>query len=75
MRGAVLGTVVLAKVVRDASSPWAIDGQWHWVLDEPYAFADPIPCVGARGIWALPPMVQTVMRDQRLQAECSRLGQ
>jgi ASCH domain-containing protein len=75
VRGAVLGTVVVTDVVRDASSPWAIDGHWHWVLEQPFAFPEPILCTGGRGLWAIPQRVERQMRAQRLQAECACLGQ
>ena len=48
--GGVVGMATVVDCVRDSASPWAIPGQWHWVL----ADARPLPffaCKGRLGIW------------------------
>lgn len=49
--GAIIGSVRVVDCVRDSESPWAIDGQWHWLL------ADARPCrprtaKGALSLWS-----------------------
>lgn len=54
-RGRVIGTVELVDVVRDHPSPWAMDGQWHWVLARPQRL-EPSPLVSGRlGVWEWTP--------------------
>lgn len=48
--GGIVGVVTIVDCVRGHASPWAIPGQWHWVL----AGARPIPfhpCLGRLGIF------------------------
>lgn len=33
--GGIIGRVDIVDCVRDYDSPWAIPGQWHWVLANP----------------------------------------
>lgn len=49
----IVGTVEIAGCIRDYASPWAEDGCWHWVLRDPVAFAEPVPCKGKLGLWRL----------------------
>lgn len=42
--------------------PWAVQGQRHWRLANPRAFAEPVPCRGRQQLW-LPPA------DVRLQLD------
>lgn len=44
--GAIMGTVEVVHCARDSESPWAIPGQWHWILDDPQPLPEPIPCEG-----------------------------
>jgi hypothetical protein len=53
-RGAIIGTVRVIDCVRDSESPWAVPGQYHWIL------SDPRPCRpraarGQQGLWDLSP--------------------
>jgi hypothetical protein len=50
--GATLGTVELVDCVRDADSPWAEPGEWHWLLADPRPV--PVPCRGSLGLWRPP---------------------
>jgi hypothetical protein len=40
-------------VLRIEGEEW-YTGAWGWIFDERLAFADPIPCRGAQGLWTLP---------------------
>lgn len=49
-RGGIVGMVEVAGCVRGHGSPWAAQGQWHWVLRKPY----PLPFearMGERGLF------------------------
>ena len=50
-RGVLLGTVELVDVVRDSASPWAVSGQWHWLLRGAVLLGRPVPCRGQLGLW------------------------
>jgi hypothetical protein len=50
-RGAILGSVVLVDVVNDSTSPWAEPGAWHWLLEDPQPWSEPVPAKGELGIW------------------------
>ena len=54
--GSLLGTVRVIGCVQDADtySKWAERGAWHWLLADPVAFAEPIPCKGRLGLWTVP---------------------
>ena len=48
--GGIVGIVTIVDCIQNHHSPWAIPGQWHWVL----ADARPLPfqaCKGRLGIW------------------------
>ncbi len=49
--GRVLGTIELVDCVQDSSSPWAIDGYWHWVLRNPRPYTRSVPAKGQLGLW------------------------
>ena len=44
--GAIIGAVDVIGCVRDSSSPWAVPGQWHWILANPRA-CEPVPATGS----------------------------
>lgn len=50
-RGVILGTVNLAAIGTDSVSPWALPGQFHWVLSDPKPLTAPIPWRGQLGLW------------------------
>lgn len=48
----IIGYVDLVDVVKNSPSPWAIDGQYHWILKNPTPLKDPIRQVKGRlGLW------------------------
>lgn len=48
--GAIIGVVDLVGCVRDSPSPWAVRGQWHWLLANPRPCV-PVPVRGKLGLW------------------------
>jgi hypothetical protein len=56
-RGVILGHVQLVDVVKDATSGWAIDGQFHWLLALPFSLAEPIPARGQMNLWYAPDLL------------------
>lgn len=49
-RGGIIGIVNVTDCVQDSTSPWAIPGQWHWLLAD--ATALPFDaCRGQLGLW------------------------
>ncbi len=52
-RGAIIGQVDLADCVQDSSSEWAEEGCWHWLLENPQVFDEPIPWRGRQGLWTI----------------------
>lgn len=51
-RGALLGTVVLVKVVTSSPNKYFI-GPYGWVLADPVELTTPIPWIGQLGLWEL----------------------
>ncbi|PIE97453.1 MAG: hypothetical protein CR988_07775 [Treponema sp.] len=48
----IIGYVDLVDIVQDSLSPWAIDGQYHWILENPTPLKEPINQVKGRlGLW------------------------
>lgn len=48
--GGIVGMATIMDCVRDSASPWAIPGEWHWLL----ANARPLPfwaCKGRLGVF------------------------
>lgn len=53
LRGAVIGIVDVVDCVRNHDSPWADDGQYHWVLHNPRPLPEPIPYRGMQGLFTV----------------------
>jgi len=47
--GAIIGFLKFSDCVQDSDSPWAIAGQYHWVIGEAKRISQPIPCRGSLG--------------------------
>lgn len=48
----IIGYVDLVDVIQNSSSPWSIDGQYHWILKNPTLLENPIRQVKGRlGLW------------------------
>jgi len=52
-RGVILGQVDLVDCVQDSDSEWAEPGMWHWLLENPQPFPEPIPYKGRQGLWKI----------------------
>jgi hypothetical protein len=52
--GAIVGAVTVASWTQHSTSRWAIPGQWHWLLENPFAFDEPLACRGLPGLFAPP---------------------
>jgi hypothetical protein len=50
-RGAIIGEVDIVDCIQDSKSPWAVPGQYHFVLANPKAYKVPIPCRGKLGFF------------------------
>lgn len=53
VRGAIVGTVEIVDCVQRSGSPWFF-GEYGFVLRNPLALVEPIPCRGALGFWDVP---------------------
>ena len=51
---AIIGSVRFVDCVQDSKSVWAIDGQYHWVIEDPILYVEPILNVkGKLNFWKL----------------------
>jgi len=67
--GGIVGIVDVVDCIRDSLSPWAIPGEWHWVL----ADARPLPfypCLGRLGLF--PASHPFLLRGQALDNELAQ---
>lgn len=55
--GAIVGTVEIVDCVTRSDSPWFM-GDYGFVLRNPIALPEPIPCRGALGFWDVPDEVK-----------------
>lgn len=53
--GVFLGTVDLVDCVHRSASPWAMDGYWHWILENPRPAAELVRAAGQLGLWSPDP--------------------
>ena len=49
--GAIIGFLKFSDCVQDSDSPWAIAGQYHWLISVAKRIDRPIPCKGHLGLW------------------------
>ena len=48
----IIGYVDLVDIIQNSSSPWSIEGQYHWILKNPTLLENPIRQVKGRlGLW------------------------
>jgi hypothetical protein len=50
----IVAVAQLVEVRQDSPSPWAAQGQYHWVLDVT-PLPKPVPHKGAQGLWTVEP--------------------
>jgi hypothetical protein len=55
--------IARSEAVKAARSPWFV-GPIAWVLRDPVALAERVPCRGAQGLWTLPADVEERVRAQ-----------
>lgn len=65
-KGVLVAVAVLARVVNDSPSVWAVPGQVHWCLEGTVALEKPVTCKGALGMWAVPTAALHQVREQLL---------
>lgn len=53
--GSLIGAVQLVDVIKTSRSDWAEKGCYHWLIEEPELFEEPIPMRGALGLWTPDP--------------------
>jgi hypothetical protein len=53
-RGVCLGVVDLVDVVQGHESRWALPGHWHWLVNRPRVFPQPVPAQGRLRLWVVP---------------------
>lgn len=63
--GAIIGEVDIIDCVRNSKSPWAVQGQYHWVLDNPIAYLNPVPYKGELKLFKLDPRVELQCKRER----------
>jgi hypothetical protein len=51
--GYIIGSVDIIDVVTDYKSPWAIPGNYHWILENPMPLKHPIPHKGKLHLWQI----------------------
>jgi len=64
-RGALIGETDIVDCVADSQSPWAVPGQYHFVLANPKPYKKPVPCKGRLGFFE---------PDKEVLAEIKRLN-
>ena len=51
---AIIGVVNLVDIVENSTSPWAMSGYKHWVLEDRVLFPLPIPWPGQQQVFNVP---------------------
>jgi hypothetical protein len=49
--GAIIGEVDIVDCIKDSKSPWAVEGQYHFILKNPVLYKEPILCPGRLGFF------------------------
>lgn len=61
--GCVVAVATLCDVVRDSTSRWAWQGQYHWVLSDVRELTVPVPCIGRQMMFKLPEAVERAVQE------------
>jgi hypothetical protein len=67
-RGAIIGSVDLAEIVRNSPSPWALPRHYHWVLRQPMLLVRPVKWKGSLGLTFIRPpqgAIRSARRSRR----------
>lgn len=62
-RGAIIGLIDIVDCVQSHPSPWFF-GEYGFVLRNPRALKEPIPCKGALGFWQVPESIEKQIKEQ-----------
>jgi len=62
--GQIIGAVEVTGATDDSDSPWAIDGYWHWTLENPRPADPPIPTRGRAALFRPPAGWEDSFRPQ-----------
>ena len=63
-RSVILGRVTVTGIVRDASSPWARPGQYHWLLADPRPVPLALPLRGRMKVWPLEQAIRALTEEK-----------
>jgi hypothetical protein len=63
-RGAIIGVVSVVRCIEGSKSPWALPGNWHWLLTDPRRLTKPIPYSGKLGLWDVDPKTVKLIRSR-----------
>lgn len=61
--GAIIGTVEIVDCVEWSASPWFY-GDYGFVVRDPIALPEPIPCRGLLKFWEIPPLALRQLEQQ-----------
>lgn len=62
-RSVILGRVTVTGIVRDSSSPWAVAGNWHWLLADPRPVPLALPLRGRMKLWPLEQAIRALFTE------------
>lgn len=61
-RGKILGRVTIIRHVTEFRSVWYVPGSLGLLLEDAKPLREPVPAVGAQGVWTVPESVLTELR-------------
>jgi hypothetical protein len=70
--GAIIGVVEVVECVEGSKSPWALPGNWHWLLTGARRLSKPIPYRGSLGLWTVDPATERLIRSRLRQRTVER---
>jgi len=62
VRGAFVGTAILARATTGDQTPWAVPGMVHWHLEDLKVLPEAIPAIGKQRLWNVPEEIEEAMR-------------
>lgn len=70
--GAIIGVVQVVDVV-DAfdrpHDPWAVSGQWCWVVGRRWRLTEPVPMRGRQGLWPVGEETRRTLRARAVEVD------
>ena len=61
-RSSIVAVVTIDGYDQEQRTGWDVPDAWHWRFRDVQVLAEPIPCRGAQGLWALPWEVRERLR-------------